>query len=211
MILSDAHKFIFIEVPKTASTSIRNTLLPLDTPGHGFDKHAPADKTIEEMGRERWNSYHSFAVLRSPHDWVFSWYKFWRGQVITKQLSEGDPKFMGDEDFDAFVFNAVKDPKSGRHKRMGQQNRKVIDRKTGELLVSELICYDHLQSDLDVIKGRLGLPETESLPQLNRSKFKPEKNGMSNRSRKMIARKWSKDLELYELALRQSEARAAKA
>ncbi len=209
MIVSDTYKFVFVEVPKTASTSIRNMLLPLDTPGHGFRKHAAAARAANAMGRDRWDSYHSFAVLRSPHDWLFSWYKFWRGQVITKNLDESDPKFVGDEDFDSFVFNAIKNPEAGRYTKIGDQERKVIDPNTGELLVKELICYETLAQDLDVIKARLALPPTDPLPQLNRSKFKPEKTGMSNKSRKMIARKWARDMELYEEAQRQSAARAA--
>ena len=96
MIISDEHKFIFVHVPKTAGDSVTRALDPYATPLKRtlwksirrrlplkdrvdtiyLRKHDPASRAIARLGRDVWDSYRSFAVVRNPFDHAVSHYEF---------------------------------------------------------------------------------------------------------------------------------------
>jgi hypothetical protein len=70
MIISDKNKFIFIAVPKTATTSIENALSEFGE-AHSkatHAKHIKASELMQQMNAEQWNSYFKFAFVRHPLD-----------------------------------------------------------------------------------------------------------------------------------------------
>ncbi len=98
MIISNAHRFIFIHINKTAGTSVTEALAPhlawndivlggtpigraLDQPFHerfGLYKHSTAREIRAVVGGPVWKSYLSFAVLRDPVERTISLYRFLR-------------------------------------------------------------------------------------------------------------------------------------
>ncbi len=90
MIISDKYKYIFIGIPKTATTSTRHAFneiedreltkggtktktitLPL---GHKDNVDSATALQIKSHNPEIWDSYFKFAFVRNPWDRVVSWY-----------------------------------------------------------------------------------------------------------------------------------------
>ena len=72
MIISDKFKFIFVKIPKNASTSMEEALLKLDpeatvgdnsTPPFGHETMGSIKKVA---GEDRWNEYFKFGFVRNP-------------------------------------------------------------------------------------------------------------------------------------------------
>ncbi len=62
--------YFFVDIPKTASTSIREAL------GIGGDGHTWAGKRIDEIGQEAWDELFTFTFVRNPWDRAVSIYHF---------------------------------------------------------------------------------------------------------------------------------------
>ena len=98
MIVNNAHRFLFIHVPKAAGTSVTRELSRFttfrdvevggtrfgekiqDTYAARFDlrKHSPAAKIRAKAGPEVWRGYFVFAFVRSPYARAYSLWKFLR-------------------------------------------------------------------------------------------------------------------------------------
>lgn len=78
--ISHVHKTIFVHVPKTAGTSIKETI---GTFNNNLGYHArPAE--IKSKHPNAWKNYHKFTVVRNPFDRVYSIYSYYRmGKKIT--------------------------------------------------------------------------------------------------------------------------------
>lgn len=91
MIISDKYKFIFVCIPKNASTSMLNALIALDpnayvssrdVPPYGHQTGQEARKTA---GEEKWSTYFKFAFLREPETRLVSHYVYNLAQTFNKQ------------------------------------------------------------------------------------------------------------------------------
>lgn len=145
MIVSKEKEFIFIEVPKTASTSIKLLLEPYSDE-NDIPKHATANAAKRQLGGS-FDQYTTYAVVRRPYDWLSSWYKFFltfekKGK---KRRSAPSLKNLLFEDF----FNMVCDKDSRLNKKIRNQIHYLEDKKTGDLLISNILCFDYLSSEID--------------------------------------------------------------
>ena len=71
MIISHRHRYVFIELPLTASTAIANELVENYDGQQILDKHSMYHDFLREMGEEG-RSYFVFAGVRNPMDQVVS-------------------------------------------------------------------------------------------------------------------------------------------
>lgn len=81
MIISHKYKFIFIRIPKTASTSIERFCKTIDKdciisdeskPPYG---HYTASQVKNMVTEQQWNEYFKFTFVREPNSWVISQYR----------------------------------------------------------------------------------------------------------------------------------------
>jgi hypothetical protein len=73
--------YIFIQVPKTASTTMKNILgYNKSVPGKRILRHRMVKDWIDDIGEEEFSKVFSFAFVRNPWDKMVSWYslKNWR-------------------------------------------------------------------------------------------------------------------------------------
>ena len=88
MLISHTHKFITIDIPKTATRSLRETFVPqniIDIVGEprvsaDFYQHDIAcrvQKQFEENGWN-WNDYFKFTIVRNPWARYFSFFKYFK-------------------------------------------------------------------------------------------------------------------------------------
>lgn len=88
MLISHKHKFITIDIPKTGSRSLRESLLPLGVIDvHGepkldaqFYQHDCMVRAKKQFGINQWNwdDYYKFTIVRNPWARYFSFYKYFK-------------------------------------------------------------------------------------------------------------------------------------
>ena len=105
--------------------------------------HMPAQMVRRVLGRERWESYFTFAIERNPWDAVVSLYH-WRYR---------DTEAMPFADF-------VRSPMVEEY---ATKNARIY-RLRGEIAVDRVCRYESLDDDLAEVWRKLGLPGAPSLP-----------------------------------------------
>lgn len=88
MLISHKHKFITIDIPKTATKSLRETLLPqnvIDIAGEpnlnaDFYQHGTAMQCSESLQKlnKNFSDYFSFVIVRNPWDRYYSFFKYYK-------------------------------------------------------------------------------------------------------------------------------------
>lgn len=112
MIISAAHNFLFVHIPKNAGTTVETLLMPhLDPatdlhvsklakiadnrahfgidPTEKLEKHSTSPRLLNALGQERWDSYFRFAFCRNPFARAYSCYSF------TMQRAKADLRLAG--------------------------------------------------------------------------------------------------------------------
>lgn len=199
MLISSKHHFIFIHVYKTAGTSIKIALRPFaesrwermykaifKAVGLRYKKlprHISASKLIEQMGKEAFDSYFSFAFVRNPWDWQVSLYTFMlrmplhRQHELMKQLGS----------FDAYI--------KWRCTEEVRFQKNFICSETGEPLVDYVGRFERLEEDFATICNRIGIKT--SLPKLNVSNKKPFQEFYTEETRELVRRTFEPDIRLF--------------
>lgn len=88
MLISHKYKFITIDIPKTGTRSLRETIMPLNiidivgtpTGSNGFNQHGSVQSCIESLLNINKNfyDYYSFCIVRNPWDRYLSFFKYYR-------------------------------------------------------------------------------------------------------------------------------------
>lgn len=107
MLISHKHRFITIDIPKTGSRSLRESLLPLDIidirglPDYKaeFYQHDFATRAKKQFAKNNWNwnDYFKFTTVRNPWARDFSFFKYFKsyGEKYLrrdKSINWGDPE-----------------------------------------------------------------------------------------------------------------------
>lgn len=88
MLISHRHKFITIDIPKTGTRSLRESLIPLNIVDiHGlpdcdaeFYQHDGAIRAKKQFAKNdwNWNDYFKFTIVRNPWARYFSFFKYFK-------------------------------------------------------------------------------------------------------------------------------------
>lgn len=177
MVISEAHRYIFIAVPKTGTTSISSFLLSADPTAvanvvcvNGAEQRLPTHVTALEVKTllgSRFDDYTSFAFVRNPFSKILSSYYFYRDGRAARKVNAGEaPLFTKAKVWSAralpfsvwsllYPYNACR--------------RYLVDER-GELLVNHIGYFENFQHDLSKILVRLGFTgDLCALPHLNRT------------------------------------------
>lgn len=197
MLISNAKRFVFIETPKTASSSMRSLLRVYEDEEHEFAKHMPAARAKNAMGAERWNNFYSFAVMREPISWLHSWYKFWSGRAKRDLLPEDRQEILN-MDFDTFVRTAASHSPVDAFGSIGIQSNRFCNLRDTQLVVSRLIRFDALSDEWELLKEELKLTELDELPKRNVSRGAATLPELDRQTLSIVREKWQKDFDVYE-------------
>jgi len=203
MLLSPAHGFLFVHVPRTAGSSIVRVLQPLCLPAN----HSLWSKLIYRMRvpalwqrchfrhHERQQAIHarlphavhssvfSFAFVRNPYDWLVSLFEYQRQSPAHRKHTRVSSMSFAD-----YVRHEML--RNRRH-----QWRMLCDAQQRPL-VQAIGRHEHLQQDFASICQRLGLVDT-ALPHVNHSRHRCYQDYYDEPLRQLVAQHWQTDLQLF--------------
>ena len=199
MITSHKHKFIFIAVPKTGTTSIEAKLDPfnevLELSSQAVDRGSSNIKhiTLENLKahtNKNLDSYFSFSFCRNPWDRHFSIYKFYKKSIkqwekyLPPQWAEHYQRYTnlvgGFQSFNDFVKSRPRWAELQTH--WLSKNIDFIGR------------MENIQSDFNIICDKIGIDRVK-LDHLNKSNEKDYREVYNDESIDIVAKAYKKDIE----------------
>ena len=212
MRISHKHKFVFIAVPKTGTTSIREALTPFSDVCGVFDQnwssplryHVPATELrvyFEERGWD-WDSYFKFGFVRNPWDWMVSrWHFFKRVASCTNleedwQLEEGmtlqEKRWLQDVMRTVIYNNPTFREFIDSNTEL--QSDKLTDGES--VLVDFVGKFENLQEDFDHVCGRIKIPK-QVLPVRNRTEHLAYRHYYDDGSVRIMRERFGNDIERF--------------
>ena len=192
MLLSTSHNFLFIAVPKTASSSVELALQGYHNASRAepLGKHALAMEVTDHLAPSELAALFKFGFVRNPYSWMWSWYRFRQRPELSNPAHRHHDRYAGDMDFDEFmkVFNR------------GQVFLKQSDflfSHQDEQLVDFVGRFETLEQDLEAVCERLQVP-APALERVNSSggaAFDPSAIGSD--ARNLINQHFHRDFELF--------------
>lgn len=196
MVISHKYKFIFVKTSKTAGTSLEvylsdicgeedvfTPILP-EVPGHrarnceGFYNHIPASEIRDLISRDCWEEYFKFCIERNPWEKTLSWYSMLNKTSGPISWSE----FLKSRDFPHNYF-------------------KYMDLKTDVALVDEVLYYENLNSDLDRVFKKMGVPFVGELTVKAKANYRDKKRHyrevIGKKDAAVIGRAFHKEIEMH--------------
>ncbi|MFT7588163.1 MAG: hypothetical protein ACI959_000370 [Limisphaerales bacterium] len=176
MIISDKNKYVFVQLPKTASTAIEEELLNHYDGKAIMLKHDLYYKFLKQANAEQ-KKYFVFASVRNPMDIAASHYY---NLLQENRLSKRTPKkhslarrlwgtYRTKKRFD-FIRDGEGDFKSYflQFYSYPYANWSVVDHDKLDFVIR----YEHMQDDFSTLLGKLGLEQAQPIPSANKTKNK---------------------------------------
>jgi hypothetical protein len=192
--ISEAHRAIFIHIPKCAGISVRTVLSrwgfsPPRLNEHvedirsGFYKHGTAERLRRHGDRALWESSFKFCVCRNPYDRLVSGWTFCRAN---QNLNVDFPYFVRYmRTFDAFSIVW--------HCLLPQRQHIVID----DIPVVDAVCrFETLDRDFEAIADRLNVTRP-TLPHRNRSRHRPYRQYYTKELQDIVFERFKVDFEYF--------------
>ena len=209
MRISHKHKFVYIAITKTGSTSIRHLLnkhsdITSKTGQGDFAHHNTAQQLKDVFAKNDWDwdDYLKFTVVRHPISRIYSAYKY-RLRVATNPLSE----YMNNhamsfyesctrfKDLNITFEDAVMSDKIS----IPPQTKWILSSDQSTSLLDKIIKIEHIANELPGIWNQLKLPlhEISSIPKTNESPSdKSWESLLSNEAIQKLAGKYADDFKL---------------
>jgi hypothetical protein len=205
MLISKKHNFIFVHIYKNAGTSIRSALKPFTLSrwqwkGHKLFKkagisspffdpqplhgHVKASEIIDSLGREKFNSFFSFAIVRNPWDWQVSLYNYMLSLKTHHQHEV--VKELGN--FEEYI--------KWRCENEVRYQKDFIYSENNDLLVDYVGRFEDLNAEFNKICSHIGI--STSLPKHNVSNTKPYQHFYNDETKELVRRAFEPDIKLLE-------------
>ena len=178
--VSDKFKCIFVEVPKTGSTSIRTII------GHPHRPHLNIWQIANQVGPEKFNSYWKFGFVRNPWDRAVSLYERKEGLQLRHKMS-----FEQFVDWMKFASSTCIHPVPHRHQLDWFVN------PHGDVIVDFIGKYENLQTDWAKIAGKLGIQVALPKVKVNPDRMRDYTKYYSENSKRIISERFAVDIEYF--------------
>ncbi len=207
MLLSLEKNFIFIHIPKTAGTSITRALRPWclepkptqwrrllsrlpipEAPDKAnFNQHDKADWLRRKMPGQLYDSAYKFAVVRNPFDLAASNY-----QHLRRKTSRRRHRQAQSWDFKAFLGYLER---KNRRARVDQTS--WISDRDGNLIIDEVLRFETLADQFNLLVERLGLPGEVVLPRSNANPPYDYRSVYDDEAKAIVRRLYIRDFQRF--------------
>jgi hypothetical protein len=206
MLISHQKKFIFIHIYKNAGTSINDALMPYTfyNPTHSLiykmckkiriplpfaldpqplPGHSTTSELIRVLGREKFDSYFSFAIVRNPWDWQVSLYSF----VLRRPMHPQHDLTSRFKDFEEYL--------RWRCSEDVHFQKDFICAPDGSQLIDFIGRYENLDREFTAICEHIGI--RASLPILNVSKTRPYQDYYTPETIDLVRQTFAPDIDMF--------------
>ncbi|MEW6745221.1 MAG: sulfotransferase family 2 domain-containing protein [Planctomycetota bacterium] len=200
MRISHRYKFVFVSIPRTGSTSVRNCLKPYSDIFSCGDRFSPYYHHIwardlkhhfQEQAWE-WDSFFKFAFVRNPWDRLVSLYHFGkpdRKLRYTWDLARWDPSTaLSFEDWIIALAQARQKP------RFLRQVDQITD-ANGMLLLDFVGRLENINRDAKKVFERIGI--REEVPVVNRTEHRHYSEYYTGRALSLVQEFCRTDIEMF--------------
>jgi hypothetical protein len=162
MIISIPHRFVFIAMPKCASTAVERALRPYASVFLGGTrlKHIKLndfEDFLEPMLQANSvdvSSFEIYALFREPVSWLHSWWRYRMRPELLREKHAQSRFYTGGVSFDEFVFEYVK-KRPAPFAWVGTQEQ-MITGKGGKLDRVLLFRYEEIETFIHYLENRIG-------------------------------------------------------
>ena len=201
MIILEEPKLIFIHNQKAAGMSVEEYLMKgLD--GHKLlERHSNARDGLRVLGREKWNQYYHFGLVRNPWERLVSWYVMIQETPPKGKNQLWDYVHNNSSTFEEFIKNCTDSIIEDRDGYQYEKSfvRPQIDYFTDEdsqIIVDFIGRFESLQEDFDAVLQKVDLP-AHRLPHLNVTRSKDYRDFYTSETREIVEYRFKKDIDLF--------------
>jgi hypothetical protein len=204
MIISHKYKFIFIAVPKTGTTSIRNFLQPYCDVFPNLNSKSPQYvhtniKILEQHFKNKnWNfdEYFKFGFVRNPWDRAVSEYHY--------KIDYADRGKLNQPYYETFMLQCERIKKINNFNKAvalnllnGSNQLSYMSDDNQKNLMNFIGRFENINQDFKFICKKIGLEE-KNLPHENKSLHKYYKEYYNEKSIQFIQEKFKEDIETFD-------------
>ena len=175
MILED-HKLIFIHIIKTAGSSIERLYESSES------DHRTAQSYLSKLGKEEYDSYFKFTIVRNPWDKMVSQY-FFNGHKWT-------PEGTSFKEYIRMFGNGT------QVSTFSPFHLPYISDINGNIIVDYIGYFEKLQESFDIVCHEVGLPIVK-LPHHKKSKHQDYRELYDDESKDIVFRRFKKEIEMF--------------
>jgi hypothetical protein len=207
MLISHKHKFVFISIPKTGSTSVRNSLSQYGDVFSSSDTKSPLYLHIKAKDLKKyfienkwnWNEYYKFAFVRNPWDSIISQYYYKLNFINREKLDLPYNK--------NFMINCklLKRKCKNFHEAV-QLNLLTFENQVswtiddeGKNLINFIGRFENINQDFETICQQIGLPETK-LKHQNKTEHLNYCEYYDEKSIEIVRKNLKEDIEAFNYA-----------
>ena len=189
MLYSEDKGVLFLEVPKTGTVAVATAVRGICRQHRALPRHVSAHRARRELTSERWKELYTIAVVREPTAWLRSWYRYING---VGRIGE-------DISFNSFVELVADDaPVNGENIGVKTQFERISDRRQRRVIVSRLLCFEHLADEYNAVNAELLNGEAKDLTRRNVSPRMDVQ--LAPETERLINERWAVDAEIWAKA-----------
>ncbi len=162
MLLAPRRGFVFLSMPKAASTSVERAFRSYSdaaTHGNPSFKHTTyaqfqrfLQPYLASKGFPR-ESYEVVCVFREPIEWLASWWRYRSREELADPSRPAHRNYTGDISFEQFVCAYMKGDE--HFARVGRQAR-FVKSQPGKREVDRIFCYERLELLIEYLCEKVG-------------------------------------------------------
>ena len=168
-------KCIFVEVPKTGSTSIRSII------GQPAKPHLTIVEIQNQVTKQQFDEYFKFAFVRNSWDRELSLYKY----ILKTPKHYYHKQCLQFVNFSEYL----------RKRQVLLQQYDFLS-NNGEIQVDFIGRFENFQQDFNTVCDKIGIPQ-QQLPHRNKSKHKHYTEYYDDETREIVAQKYARDIEYF--------------
>lgn len=202
--ISHKHKFIFVAIPKTGTSSVISVLGKIDPEACESKTSPEKHLTLTEYQSmyPDTRDYYSFTIVRNPWDRLVSQYFFTRR--VTQNFKYGffkDNK-VEDTSFQSFIHNIVgKGIPYTKHSYNTKTSKQSWDSNSDQLNyinmnITRICKFESLQFEFNIICDEINIPRHQ-LPHNNPTKHKHYTEYYDDETKQIVADLFAKDIEYF--------------